>query len=132
MSDTDVYCVARNNATLDGLMTLFHTERSANSLSNIQNDLPALCSEDKAALRELARDFEIDFVSLSFTRQASDVEQARDFLRSVGLDSTRVGQLFASCDSNHVAWDHIELASPLETERPCSRPQITNAMPFVM
>ena len=90
VGETDVVCVARNNAQVDGLMTVFHTERSATSLSNLQNDLPALNSDDKAALKELARDFEIDFVSLSFTRHAEDLDYTRQFLKSVGLESTKV------------------------------------------
>ena len=69
---------------------MFHTERTSDGLANIQNDLPILCAEDKAGLKALARDFEIDFISLSFTRHSSDVEQAREFLRSVGLDNTKV------------------------------------------
>ena len=90
MSQSDVVCTARNNSELDGLLTVFHTERSSDGLANIQNDLPILCPEDKAGLKALARDFEIDFISLSFTRHSSDVEQAREFLRSVGLDNTKV------------------------------------------
>jgi len=39
-----------NAGVLDGLITVFHTERSADSLANLQNDLPVLCEEDKAAL----------------------------------------------------------------------------------
>lgn len=91
MSETEVVCVARNNSQLDGLLTVFHTERSADGLSNVQNELPALNPEDKAALKDLARDFEIDFVSLSFTRHARDLEETRDFLSSIGLGSTKVG-----------------------------------------
>lgn len=90
MTKTDVVCIARNNGQLDGLLTVFHTERSATGLSNIQNDLPILCDKDKAALKELAADFEIDFISLSFTRHASDITIAQEFLRSSGLDNTKV------------------------------------------
>lgn len=90
VGETDVVCIARNDAQLEGLMTVFHTERSANSLSNLQNDLPALNSDDKAAIKELAKEFEIDFVSLSFTRHASDIDYTRDFLKSTGLEGTKV------------------------------------------
>ena len=37
---TEVYCTANNDATLGGLLTVFHTERSLDSLTNIQNSLP--------------------------------------------------------------------------------------------
>ena len=50
MDDSNVVCTAMNAGVLDGLITVFHTERSADSLANLQNDLPILCPEDKAAL----------------------------------------------------------------------------------
>lgn len=40
-------CTARNSAELDGLLTVFHTERSADTLQNVQNDLPILTDYDK-------------------------------------------------------------------------------------
>ena len=43
----DVTCVARNSAELDGLLTVFHTERSTDALQNLQNDLPILTDYDK-------------------------------------------------------------------------------------
>lgn len=50
VDEKDVVCTAMNAGVLDGLITVFHTERSADSLANLQNDLPILCPEDKAAL----------------------------------------------------------------------------------
>ena len=50
----------------------------------------ALCDQDKQMISALAKDFELDFVSLSFTREAADVEAARQFLQSIGLGSTKV------------------------------------------
>lgn len=50
VDDSNVVCTAMNAGVLDGLITVFHTERSADSLANLQNDLPILCPEDKAAL----------------------------------------------------------------------------------
>ena len=43
----EVICTSRNSAQLNGLLTVFHTERSADSLQNIQNDLPILTEYDK-------------------------------------------------------------------------------------
>ena len=42
MTGNDVVCTARNNASLDGLLTIFHTERSSDTLQNVQNDLQIL------------------------------------------------------------------------------------------
>lgn len=71
---------AGNDASLGGLLTVFHCERSADGVSNAQNDLPALCEDDKVAIAALAAEFEIDFVSLSFTRSSDDVAACRDYL----------------------------------------------------
>ena len=46
---------------------------------------------DKDALEQLADAFEIDFVSLSFTRSREDVTAARDYLDSLGMVHTKVG-----------------------------------------
>ena len=43
--------------------------------------------------------YEIDFVSLSYTRCSEDVTEARDFLDSVGLTNTRI---FAKLESRQV------------------------------
>jgi pyruvate kinase len=55
VTDTDVHCTAATAAVLDGLLTVFHTERSDEGLSNIQNDLPVLTDFDKQAMEVLAR-----------------------------------------------------------------------------
>ena len=82
---------ACNDASLDGLLTIFHTERSADGVANLQNDLPVLCPADKEALAALAAEFEVDFVSLSFTRSGEDVAAAREWMDSVpGFAATRL------------------------------------------
>lgn len=43
-------------------------ERSADSLLNLQNTLPLLSDYDKATLQALGSEFDIDFVSLAYTR----------------------------------------------------------------
>jgi hypothetical protein len=50
----DVVCVAKNEALLDGLLTVFHVERSSDELLNLQNDLPLLSDYDKECLVSLA------------------------------------------------------------------------------
>lgn len=86
----NVVCTAANHATLDGLVTIFHTERSPDVLNNIQNDLPIMTDDDKSAIQELAAEFEIDFISLSFTRAGEDVQAAREFLDSINMQTTKV------------------------------------------
>jgi pyruvate kinase len=90
----DITCVARNSAQLDGLLTVFHTERSTDALQNVQNDLPILNDYDKKALEALVSEFEIDFISLSFVREADDLIAAREFLDSVGGTTVKVRGLF--------------------------------------
>lgn len=47
----DVICTARSDAILDGLLTVFHMERSATALENVQNTLPLLSDYDKEAIK---------------------------------------------------------------------------------
>jgi pyruvate kinase len=53
VQDTEVLCVAKNNATLEGLLCVFHCERNsfANLVSNIQNELPLLSDWDKECIQ---------------------------------------------------------------------------------
>ena len=91
ISGDDVHCTASTHAVLDGLVTVFHTERSPDTLNNIQNDLPIMTQQDKQGVRDLAREFEIDFISLSFTRSGECVQSAREYLDSIGMQNTKVG-----------------------------------------
>lgn len=111
VTDTEVTCTANGNSELDGLLTVFHTERSNNSLANKQNELPILHETDKEALKALAKDFEIDFVSLSFTRQGSDLDQAREFLKSNGLESTRVCSFVVAANLHSDAESQVQANS---------------------
>mmetsp|Transcript_33774 Transcript_33774/g.60980 ORF Transcript_33774/g.60980 Transcript_33774/m.60980 type:complete len:646 (-) Transcript_33774:934-2871(-) len=86
----DVFCIAKNDALLDGLLTVFHAERSHEGLANVQNALPLFSEYDKECLMQLAQEFEIDFISLSYTREAEDIREARRFLTSIGLPHTKV------------------------------------------
>ena len=69
---------------------MFHTERSADSLQNIQNDLPILTEYDKKVIRAISKEIEIDFLSLSFVREGEDLNVARVFLESIGATTTKV------------------------------------------
>lgn len=86
----DVYCTANNHANLDGLVTIFHTERSSDTLNNVQNDLPIMTDEDKSNIKDLSTEFEVDFISLSFTRSGEDIQSAREFLDSINMTTTKV------------------------------------------
>eukprot|EP00879_Flechtneria_rotunda_P021199 GHRR01022332.1.p1 GENE.GHRR01022332.1~~GHRR01022332.1.p1 ORF type:complete len:557 (+),score=186.89 GHRR01022332.1:438-2108(+) len=92
----DVVCIAKNEAVLDGLLTVFHVERSSDELLNLQNDLPLLSDYDKECIISLAADYEIDFISLSYTRSIDDILEARTFLDAVGLTNTKI---FAKLES---------------------------------
>lgn len=87
---TEVICTAKNNSVLDGLLTIFHQERSTQGLSNLQNDLPALTDFDRQAIQILASEFEVDFVSVSYCRSIDDIQEARDFLDSIGHMDTKI------------------------------------------
>ena len=93
---TEVICEAKNDAVLDGLLTIFHQERSVEGLSNLQNDLSCLTVFDRQAIEALAKEFEVDFVSLSFCRSVDDIQEARDFLHNIHLDNVRV---LAKCET---------------------------------
>lgn len=104
---TEVVCLAKNGCHLDGLLTIFHQERSTEGLSNLQNDLPCLTDFDRQAVQVLASEFEIDFVSLSYCRSPDDINEAREFLNSIGQDNTKV---IAKCETRQSLMNFRSLA----------------------
>ncbi|CAL9198863.1 unnamed protein product [Musa hybrid cultivar] len=86
----DVVCIIKNTATLAGSLFTLH-------VSQIHIDLPTLTEADKIAIGTWGVRNKIDFLSLSYTRHAEDVRQAREFLSKLGdLCQT---QIFAKVES---------------------------------
>ncbi len=49
-----------------------------------------MTDEDKSNIKDLSTDFEVDFISLSFTRSGEDIQSAREFLDSINMTNTKV------------------------------------------
>ncbi|WOL07049.1 hypothetical protein Cni_G15785 [Canna indica] len=73
----DVVCTIKNSATLAGSLFTLH-------ISHIRIDLPTLTEADKNVISTWGVRNKIDFLSLSYTRHAEDVRQAREFLSKLG------------------------------------------------
>jgi len=91
VTETDVVCEVQSKAVLAGLLTIWHIERNPyGPIDNKQNSLPILTKRDKEAITELSSKFDIDFISLSHTREAEDIDEARAFLKSVNSGFTKI------------------------------------------
>ncbi|KAH0632459.1 hypothetical protein KY290_038606 [Solanum tuberosum] len=73
----DVVCIVKNSATLTGSLFTLHA-------AQIHIDLPTLSDKDKKVISTWGVQNKIDFLSLSFTRHAKDVREAREFLCKLG------------------------------------------------
>ncbi|KAL5150133.1 Pyruvate kinase 1, cytosolic [Glycine soja] len=86
----DVVCIIKNTATLAGSLFTLHA-------SQIHIDLPTLTEKDQEVISSWGVKNKIDFLSLSYTRHAEDVRQAREFLSKLGdLSQT---QIFAKIEN---------------------------------
>ncbi|KAI7738263.1 hypothetical protein M8C21_014429, partial [Ambrosia artemisiifolia] len=86
----DVDCKIKNSATLAGALFTLHA-------SQIHIDLPTLTEKDKVNISTWGVANKIDFLSLSYTRHAQDVREAREFLSKLGdLSQT---QIFAKIEN---------------------------------
>ncbi|KAL6585430.1 hypothetical protein OROMI_002074 [Orobanche minor] len=86
----DVVCAIKNSATLAGSLFTLHA-------SQVHIDLPTLTDQDKQVISSWGVKNKIDFLSLSYTRHAEDVREARDFLSKLGdLSQT---QIFAKIEN---------------------------------
>eukprot|EP01023_Acetabularia_acetabulum_P024048 TRINITY_DN232_c0_g1_i6.p1 TRINITY_DN232_c0_g1~~TRINITY_DN232_c0_g1_i6.p1 ORF type:complete len:455 (-),score=72.50 TRINITY_DN232_c0_g1_i6:805-2169(-) len=84
----DIVCEAKNSNTLSGLLTVYHAERSDESIINQQNEQPVLSDKDKEQIIALGTEFEIDFVSVSLTRDAKDLQEVREVLDGNNMNMT--------------------------------------------
>ncbi|KAL0338557.1 UNVERIFIED_CONTAM: Pyruvate kinase, cytosolic [Sesamum angustifolium] len=86
----DIVCVVKNSATLAGSLFTLHA-------SQVPIDLPTLSDKDKKVISSWGLQNKIDFLSLSYTRHAEDVREAREFLSKLGdLSQT---QIFAKIET---------------------------------
>ncbi|CAN1357128.1 Pyruvate kinase 1, cytosolic, partial [Linum perenne] len=86
----DVVCVIKNTATLAGSLFTLHA-------SQLRIELPTLSDKDKEVISTWGLPNKIDFLSLSYTRHAEDVRQAREYLSKCGdLSQT---QIFAKIEN---------------------------------
>ncbi|KAG6690229.1 hypothetical protein I3842_10G004200 [Carya illinoinensis] len=86
----DVVCIIKNSATLSGSLFTLHA-------SQICIELPTLSDQDKEVISTWGVQNKIDFLSLSYTRHAEDVRQARELLSKLGeLSQT---QIFAKIEN---------------------------------
>ncbi|XP_031383876.1 pyruvate kinase 1, cytosolic-like [Punica granatum] len=86
----DVVCLVKTSATLAASLYVLH-------VSQIRIDLPTLTDKDKEVISTWGVRNNIDFLSLSHTRHAEDIRQARQFLSKWGeLSQT---QIFAKIEN---------------------------------
>ena len=98
MTETTVTCVSENDAELDGLLTVFHQERSSSmgEIENEQNQQPLFAEADITALKRIvAKNYDVDFISLSYTRDKQDIKDARNVWK--GYEEGCGGLLWKVC-----------------------------------
>ena len=52
-------CTALNDAHMDGLLTVIHSEREGDGMSSLQTDLPLLTDYDEQAIKTFIKEFEV-------------------------------------------------------------------------
>jgi pyruvate kinase len=92
-SPKEIRCVAQNNANLVGVLTVLVSHREFELHlhdHDLNRDLPLMSSHDIDCLRTFGADFEIDFLTLSYSNSAEDVWSARQTLDAMGLTQTKI------------------------------------------
>lgn len=83
-TNKEIVCTALNEATLGGLLTIFHMERNEKGIENKQNQQPLFAQSDIDTLQMLMKEFEVDFLSLSYCR-TSQARRRCCFLASAAM-----------------------------------------------
>ena len=55
----EVRCTALNDAHMDGLLTVIHSEKGGDGMSSMQTDLPLLTDHDEEAIKIFIKEFEV-------------------------------------------------------------------------
>jgi pyruvate kinase len=93
VSEEDITCVAMNDASLVGLLTVIVSHREYELTHHSQDlnvELPLFTQGDLEYLKEFGKEFELDYVSLSYCNSAADITEARETLDRMGLDQTKI------------------------------------------
>jgi pyruvate kinase len=90
LSKDDVICKVKNTATLSDSLYTLH-------VSQMRINLPTLTDLDKEIITKWGVRNNIDFLLLSYTRDAEDVRHAREFLSKLG--DLRQTQIFAKIEN---------------------------------
>lgn len=103
-----IECVALNDATLSGQLTIIHSDASSGvggnesksegsgsrafgGMSSTQaKQLPLFPPSDLPALGDISGSHDVDFVALTYTCSADDVATAREALDALGLSGTKL------------------------------------------
>ncbi|KAG2488957.1 hypothetical protein HYH03_012576 [Edaphochlamys debaryana] len=79
----EAICTCNNTCVLEGLALTVH-------IAHMRNEAPILADTDLAAIRQWGAANRIDYVCVSFARNAADIASVRAVLDSCGLDQTRI------------------------------------------
>lgn len=79
----EAICTCNNSCVLEGLALTAH-------IANFKNTAPVLSDSDVEAISKFAVVNKIDYISLSFVRNAADVAYCRELLEKLGLGQTKI------------------------------------------
>ncbi|KAG2439721.1 hypothetical protein HYH02_010599 [Chlamydomonas schloesseri] len=106
----EAICTCNNTCVLEGLALTVH-------MAHMRNEAPILADSDVAAIRQWGAANKIDYVCLSFTRNAADIAVVRGVLDSCGLEQTRVMAKIENLEGLVHAGDIIEAADSVLLSR---------------
>ena len=90
----DVICTALNDAHMDGLLTVIHSERGGDGMSSLQTDLPLLTEYDEQAIKVFIKEHEVCAAHRQGSRPCLRPSQDRACWRlSAATGSTATSQL---------------------------------------
>ena len=93
VTDTDIICKAENSASLVGVLTILVSHREFELTTHSQDlneQIPLMTEQDLDFIRTFGKEFEIDYLSLSYCNAAADVMKAREILDSFGMEQTKI------------------------------------------
>ncbi|PNW87383.1 hypothetical protein CHLRE_02g147900v5 [Chlamydomonas reinhardtii] len=106
----EAVCTCNNTCILEGLALTVH-------IAHMRNEAPILADSDMSAIRQWGAANKIDYVCLSFTRNAADIGVVRAVLDSCGLEQTRVMAKIENLEGLVHAGDIVEAADSVLLSR---------------
>ncbi|KFM28728.1 Pyruvate kinase [Auxenochlorella protothecoides] len=88
--DLDIVTIAQTDASLDGLLTVMAAHPNEANDAAFDMAIPIMTQHDANCIKKFGKEYEIDYISLSYCSSVEDLTECRAFLDALGMFQTKI------------------------------------------